>query len=495
MRKKKLALNTVSAIINQIITLVCGMILPKLIISNYGSSVNGLVSSITQFLAFFSMLDMGVGAVVRASLYKPLADSDMVAVSKVLISSKRFFNKLGYLLCGYTSILMVFYPLLVDKSIGFLSTSILVGALSFSAISNYLFGIIYQQLLNADQKSYVQLIAASITTILNTVFGILMIYWGASIEMVKLTSAIVLLLRPAILFVYTKKHYKLDLKLELNEEPLKQKWNGLSQHIAMHILRNADVVILTFFSTLENVSIYYVYHLVTDGLGKMVEVLTSGFTSLLGDMYARKERKKLNDFFSVFEWAMHMFVTGLFTIATILVIPFVSIYTKNITDANYVLPVFAAIIILANATFYIRMPYYMMVQVAGHFKETQNSAIIEALLNVVVSVMVVKKYGLVGVAVGTLLAMIYRTGYLVKYLSNNILNRNMALFFKNLLLDIIIVITVILATSKISLNSLTWGAWIIMAMKVSFITLCIIIVVNLLFERKKISMLISMVKH
>ena len=92
-RKKKLFLNTGTAVLYQIATLVCGLIIPRLIISFYGSTTNGLISSITHFLAFFSLMELGVSSVVRASLYKPLSENDHDSISRVLISSRRFFRK------------------------------------------------------------------------------------------------------------------------------------------------------------------------------------------------------------------------------------------------------------------------------------------------------------------------------------------------------------------------------------------------------------------
>lgn len=74
MRKKKLILNSVTSLLTQLMTIICGLIIPRLIISAYGSQVNGLVSSITQFLSVISLLDLGVGAVVQTALYRPLAE-------------------------------------------------------------------------------------------------------------------------------------------------------------------------------------------------------------------------------------------------------------------------------------------------------------------------------------------------------------------------------------------------------------------------------------
>ena len=74
-RKQLLALNTSSSLFNQVIQIISGFVLPRLILSTYGSDVNGLVSSITQFLQVIAFLELGVGAVVQSSLYKPLVEN------------------------------------------------------------------------------------------------------------------------------------------------------------------------------------------------------------------------------------------------------------------------------------------------------------------------------------------------------------------------------------------------------------------------------------
>ena len=483
-RKKKLLLNTGAAVLQQLVTLVCGFVLPRMIISHYGSATNGLISSITQFLAFFSMMEMGVGAVVRSSLYKPLAEHDHDQVSRVLISSRRFFRKIGLMLCIYTVGLMIYFPLAVNHTNGYIATAVLVGAIAFSSISTYLFGIVYQQLLNADQKSYVQLFISALTTILNTVFGVILIDLDARIETVKLLASIVILLRPLLLKIYVDRHYDLNFKLELTEEPLKQKWNGLAQHIATYVLKHADTIILTVFSTLENVSIYYVYHLVTNGLQQMIEILTTGMTALMGNMLAKNETKKLNDTFESFEFIIHTFVTVIYSIAGIMILPFVSIYMAGVTDANYIVPSFAALIVIANASYCLRIPYNTLIFAAGHFKQTQASSIIEASINVIVSIILVFHFGLIGVAIGTLVAMLYRTIYLAWYLRTHILNRPFRHFVQHFIVDGVTVLIVLLSTRWVGISEPSWGAWIIQAVQVALLVCAEAAVINLLCYRK-----------
>ena len=125
-RANKLFINTSSSLFKQMTTIICGFILPRMFLVTYGSALNGLQASITQFLGFVALCELGVGAVVQSALYKPLAQKNELEISKIICSAERFFHKLGYLLLAYTFVLMVFYPLLIKKEFGFLYTSSLI---------------------------------------------------------------------------------------------------------------------------------------------------------------------------------------------------------------------------------------------------------------------------------------------------------------------------------------------------------------------------------
>lgn len=85
------------------------------------------------------------------------------------------------------------------------------------------------------------------------------------------------------------------------------------------------------------------------------------------------------------------------------------IYTKGIYDANYYQPILGWIMVLAEFAFCIREPYVNMAYVANKFKEVSKYAYIEAGINIVLSTILVIKFGIIGVAIATFIAMIYRT--------------------------------------------------------------------------------------
>lgn len=487
-RKQKLLLSSSMSMLGQVISLVTGFILPKLFLTYFGSAVNGLVASITQFLGFITLCEMGVGAVVQSALYKPLADHDTQMISKIVISSERFFRRIALALLVYTAGLMAFYPVIVQNQFTHLFTATLIAVIALNSMSQYYFSMTYRLLLNADQLAFLQIGTNSILLIVNAAFSILLMTHGASVHAVKLTTTLLFLLQPLFLSWYVKKRYRIDRTLVFTEEPIQQKWNGLAQHIATVVLMDTDAIVLTLFSTLENVSIYSVYHLIVNGLRKIINSLTTGMQAMLGNMLAKEQMDVLRDTFDSYEWFTHTVAVVVFGLAGLLILPFVSVYTRNITDTNYMIPEFAVLITAAQASFCLRGPYNLMVLAAGHYKQTQWSAIIEAAINIVISVASVFWFGLIGVALGTLAAMVYRSIYLAYYVSKHILPRGIWLFWKHLLVDSLCIGLNVLAVNALpffSLQELSYGAWVVLACKTAIIVIPIDYAVNLLFYKQE----------
>ena len=491
MRKKNLLLNTITSLSYEIIAFICGFILPKAILLYYGSEVNGLVSSITQFLSFITLMDLGVGAVVKSTLYKPLAEKNNEEINKILTSAQRFFSRVAFLFVIYVIGLTFIYPLSIgDFGYGYVATLIL--AIAINTFAQYYFGMVNRLLLEADQKIYIPTMIKSAAYIINTISCIILIMMGAGIQLVKLNTSIVFLLQPLLMAIYVKKHYNINKHIKLTEEPIKQKWNGFAQHVAAYILGATDTVVLTLLSTLKNVSIYSVYFMVISAVKTFTMALTNGMQSLLGNMLARKEDKLMNDTFSAYETIMHCIATFAFGCTAILIAPFVSVYTKEINDANYNAPLFGYLLSFAYMAYCYRLPYNTMVLAAGHYKQTQNSAWIEMIINIVISVLTVIKFGLIGVAVGTLIAMLYRSIYLAWYLSRNILNRPLKHFVKHMLINCITLAIMIYLTHWFTITEYTYVSWVLFALKVAPISLLVCGIINFIFYKDELKQIKTM---
>ncbi|MDD6994918.1 MAG: hypothetical protein SPH68_00885 [Candidatus Borkfalkiaceae bacterium] len=491
---KRLVFNTISSLGYQIVAIVCGLILPRLILQSFGSNVNGLVNSIAQFLGIISFLDLGVGAVIQSSLYKPLAEKDNEGISKIIVSGGKFFRRIAYILSGYIVILTIVYPFINDSDFDFLFTALLILSMGISSFAQYYFGVVDRLLLSADQRGYIQYNAQTITLILNTIACVFLIKLGASIQIVKLVTSLIFLLRPIVLRIYVNKHYSINRKIKYEGEPIKQKWNGMAQHIAAVVLDGTDTIVLTVFSSLANVSIYSVYHLVVNSVKTLFTSLTNGIHSLMGELWAKQDVARLREFFRKVQWMLHTGTIFIFGCTVLLIVPFVQVYTKSITDTNYIQPLFAVLITAANAGHCLRLPYNIVILAAGDYKNTQRCYIVATLLNIIISIICVFFLGLIGVAIGTLVAMVYQTIWMAIYNSKHLIKGEIKSFIKQIFVDIIMITLMWLATSWIKLESVTWITWIFMALKVAGISFLVVIVVNLIFYRNEFLSIIKSLK-
>ena len=491
MQNRVLLYNTLSPLVFQIVTILCGFILPKLILVHFGSDVNGLINSIGQFLGVIAFFELGVGAVVQTSLYKPLAEKDFEGISCIISSANSFFKKLGYALLIYVFIIVCVYPVLVTQKFGFWYITTLTIVISIRAFAQYFFGIVNRLLLLADQKGYIQYNAQTIAIIVNTVLCYLLILMNYSVQVIYGMTSLVFLIQPYLIHLYIKKHYRINTNITCNVEPISQKWNAMAQHIAAFVLDGTDIVVLSLFSSLENVSIYSIYMLVIKGVKQLFLSMIGGIEALIGNLWAKQELEELKRVFSWTEWIIHTTVIFFFTVTAVLIAPFVEVFTSGISDADYFQPIFGVTIVLAYAIYCLSLPYLIMILAVGHYKQTQYKFVVAAVINIVISVICVKQFGLIGVALGTLAAMAYQTAWMAWYNSKNFIQWPMKNFFKQIAVDTVSAVSIAFFTSCFALSSVNYISWIVLSIKVTIVGLLVIVAVNAFFYRSYIEILFS----
>ena len=151
---KRLKWNNISILIYQILAVLVGLVLPRLILNEYGSQVNGLVYSISQMLSVVSYFDFGISAVAQAALYGPIKKRNNNQISLIYCAIEKYFRIITYFLLGYVFVLCIYYSVSQNDSYSMVYTSTLVLAISVSTIGQYLWGVSNQVLLAADQKIY-----------------------------------------------------------------------------------------------------------------------------------------------------------------------------------------------------------------------------------------------------------------------------------------------------------------------------------------------------
>lgn len=487
MRKEKTIKNIMFTLLSQVIYIICGFLVPKILIKGYGSEMYALTTSISQFLAYITLLESGLGLVVKSVLYKPIAEKNEKEINSILYSAQKFFNKIALLFLVYVVILCIFYPMTKSAEIfDFSLTASLIVIIALSTFFEYFFGMIYKLFLQADQKTYVISMVQVVTYIMNVTFILVLVHFKFDIRIVKLVSSLIFILRPVIQILYVRKNYNINLKNANKNYIIPSKKDGLAQHIAGIINTNTDVTLLTIFTDMISVAIYSVYGMIASSVMTVINSFTTGSDAMFGDLYARDEREKLKHAFDTYESMYIVIVTIIFSCTNILIVPFVSVYTSGINDANYIQPLFAFLLVTAYFFQAIKSPYNSLAHDAGKFKETKVGSWIEAIINIVVSLILVKKYGMVGVVIGTLASVIYRGISFIKYVSSDILDRNILISLKKLFLCLVQYLLIYIICKFIKVNVHSYLSWILYAMMVFGLSSAIVMLTTVLFDKKLI---------
>lgn len=226
-----------------------------------------------------------------------------------------------------------------------------------------------------------------------------------------------------------RKKYCLLIDCEADESALKQRSSAMFHSIANIIHDNTDVLLLTLFTDVKTISVYTVYYIVVKNIKSIMQNFVTGLEAAFGNMWAKKEYTAFKKNFETYEFLIFSFSSVVFTCVGLLLVEFIRLYTSGISDVNYIKYDFAILVTVAEGVFCIRQPYITIVQAAGKYKETRKGAMVEALLNLAISLILVQYIGLNGVIIGTLIANVFRTTQYAFYSSKELLDRKISAFW------------------------------------------------------------------
>lgn len=485
-RSKSLKLNMITGLLQELVAVVCGLILPRVVLAYFGSTYNGIVNSITNFMAFSVVLRSGLGAVTNAALFKPLAEKNDAAVSGIMVATKDFMNKVGWLLALCIVGFAALYPLIVADEFGYWFSFTLVLIIGASSFVENMFSIKYKILLQADQKYYIQTIFTVIAHVLSTAFSILLIVIGAGIHLVKLGAVAGMLTTPFMLKIYVDRHYTINWKAAPDTVAIKSRWDAFVQQLAHIMNNNVATIVMTFFVALSEISVYSVYYMVTRNVTNLFSSALNGVKATFGNMIAKGEQEHLRKRFRNIEFLTYTCSTIIFVTTAILITPFVLVYTKNITDVNYDRYWLGVCISLVSMMTVVRLPYQLLVEAAGIFKETRNGAFLEIILNVIFSALFVKLFGVIGVVIGGFAAAIVRTAQFAIVSHKKVLKTSIKGVIGNYLLYFAMSVGLVAISRLLDcFYCASFGQWVLLAVAVFAAVTVAVMALNLLFKFKE----------
>ena len=486
-RTKRFFYNTASTGFYQIILMVAGLITPKIMLNYYGSEINGLVSSINQFIVYFNLVEAGLSGAAIFALYKPLAENNHKAINAVVSAAKRFYTQAGYIFVSLTIGLALFYPLYLETNTltpQRMAALVLIlginGALEFFTLAKY------RVILAADQRTYVISLASLAHIIINTF--IIVVFGTMKIDVVTLRGIAILSIfsRSLILTIYIRKKYKYLSYSEIpNFEALNKRWDALYLQILGAVHMGSPIILLTVLTqNLKLVSVYTIFNMIIGALNGILGIFVSGLSSGFGDVIAKKENNVLERAYSEFEFVYYALISIVYSIAFVTIMPFIDIYTQGVTDINYSQPVVGFLFVLNGILYNIKTPQGMLVISAGLFKETRIQTTVQGGIMLIFGALLTPYFGIVGVLVASIFSNLYRDIDLLFFIPKKLTRLPVKTTFLRVARIFSSIVLVGLPFYFFELLPTGYFEWILNAVLVSIYSVIVVVSTNFIFEKK-----------
>ncbi len=510
-RTSRFVQNTVFTAAYQFTAMLMGFVTPRLMMLFYGSQINGLIVSANEFLTYFRLVEAGLAAAAVYGLYKPLAERDHDGVSAIVSAARQYYNIAGWMFVGLTVAFAVIYPFIVPINtlsgdpMEYWSVFLLICAMGVSGALEFFTLSRYRVLLTADQRTFMVSLASMSSLLLQTAVIVVLAYAKTNIILLRLLASLTIAIRPLILGAYVKKAYpNINAFAKPNKAALSRRWDAMYQQFTTAFHQGAAVMLTTVITRdAAMVSVYGTYNMVTVGLWGILKMTTTGIYSGFGDLIVREQREKFQQAYRDFEYLYLLVTTVLFSVAAILIVPFVVLYTDKITDANYSAPLIGIMVILEAISDHAKMPMDLMITASGKFKETRHHCTAQMLTAVVLGLIL----GYLGLQTSMTMAIV---GILTGIIVSNILRAILQLYFvpkyithlpwrKTLMRMLLMFIQVALIAGPFLafhlLNINGFFKWITLAIPLCIYAGAIAFAFGWLFDRESVLSLLGRVKY
>lgn len=494
MSRTKNALKNINAsIINQLVLIISGLILPRMLIENYGSEINGLVSTIKQMVNYGSVFVIGLGAASSAALYGPIYDKNTDKINGILSSTKKTYLQSGLYFAVLIILIAFLFPIISENEIDTIITVSIIVLAGIGALVEHILISTYRVFLIADQQANVQSRYQTYGFIVYTVLAIIFIQFNLSIIFVLLSLLISNILRYFLIRRYVLEKYPfINLNDRTNAVLIKNRWDAFLYQIPDMLITYTPTIVIALMIGLKEASIYSVYNIVFSSLMSIIGVVSFGIQGGFGNLLSSNDNALLRKSYNSYQFGFTIVTFFMYGCAFLLIKPFISVYVQGADDVNYMLPFIGSAFALSGISRMIRTPAKMLIESAGRFSDNKLHNIAEAILNLIISIILVSKLGILGVLISSGLTSLARSFMYINYAHKKILYQKSHKYYLQMLINMsIIFIFSFVFTKTESTSFFSWGVY---AVYVSVVVGSVLTLVNTLIDKSSTRDILNRIK-
>lgn len=412
-------MNTSVAFIAQITAILMGFITRVVFTRTLSEGYVGINGLFTDILNILSLSELGVGTAITYALYGPIARKD-IKKQQILMRMFRSFYRMtaGFVLTA--GLLLIPFLDVLMKNRPDVDHLILIYLLYLSnSVVSYL--LIYKKtLVDAHQMNYITVLNHNGFLVLQDTLQIIILLTTKNF-ILFLSAAVVCTISANInmsrkaekLFPYLKESCKEKLPLEERQEIVRNVKAMLMHKLGNVVVNNTDNLLISSFVGVVSAGIYSNYYLVIGSIRQILDQVFQGVAASVGNLSATEDKEKVNHIFNL------LFFIGqwLYGFAGICLFEMLNPFVELAFGRKYLFS--REIILILCINFFIngmRKSVLIFKESMGLFWYDRYKAVAEAALNLIISILLVMKFGVAGVFLGTFCSTVLTSVWVEPYI-------------------------------------------------------------------------------
>lgn len=407
MRIKNASINSAFAIIQRIVESVLAFIYRTIFIQTIGVTYLGVNGLFTNIFSVFSLMELGVGSSIIFLIYEPLAKNDNEKIKTYMKFYSNMYKLIGISIFIIGITIIPFLPYIINNETEIPDIIPIYILTLLNTVVSYFFAY-KRSLLEADQKAYYNSINYSIFNVISTIIRTIILlttknYLATLVIFIIITllSNLEISLRTNKMYPYLKEKNVKKLEKNQKKEITKRMKATMMHHVGNILITSTDNIIISSLISIIIVGIYSNYSMITNLLYSTISLIFVSITASVGNLKVTETEEKSEQVYNRMFFINYFFY---YIICVILWCVFNNFITVWI-GSEFLLSDFAvALIILSLYIRGMRHTPVTFINSSGLNYNTRYKPLAEAAINIIVSIIGAKLWGIEGVILGTILA-------------------------------------------------------------------------------------------
>ena len=457
MRTKKIALNMLSDILPYILIGVVGLIKVSVLIKYIGDVGNGYYQVINQIIAYVFLAQAGFSEAVIYKLYKPFAEKNKNDINAIYSGSRKVFKIIGFIILGIIAIVSFCLYFFYGFEDGYRNSALICFiVISTSYLISY-FGKTqtFMAVLSAAQEKYIYSLVFNFVKLACDILIVLVVIIFRNLESIAIVIMVMKIIEEFIMRLVVKKKYPWLHEIAKKDTSMVPMTKDLIWlQIGFLVLNNVDAILIVAFIGPVWVSIYTSYNFILRYLNEVSSRVELGAVYSFGNVFAKNEEEKVYPLFREF---LMLFIIISFAMSLTFLLgirPFINIWIgKSNYLLSYITVFFFSLTLFLNIIYY---PLLAVINANGLFKDNKKHIFICATINIILSILLIKPFGIAGILAATAIAFLVnlflKTNLVSKKIIKNIKHSDLLKTYISVLIVFILTSAALLKVEEVFLS-------------------------------------------